>query len=370
MSIENGMPRQETARTRAYKAYLDVITNISRGVGSEDELKEWADKNAAVLELKDLRPNDVHVDEVLTNLSVMYANEEFIGERIMPTIFTGGSLSAKYFKYTKRGRFAYPDDSMDTRTDPNEISEGRTQSTIALSIRSLKETVDQYTLQNQSAPLNELVDATQNVLYALSFKKEVRVATVCTTAATFGSNTVAIAAGDRWDTATGGDPGAVVDAAQKALFRGNSPSITVGVASLDVYNALKRNPRILDMFKFGNAKTADLGAKFATPQMLAEFFELDEFLVGRARKDTANENATESYGRIWPDVFGIFRVASNPTVRSATWGFSFQDKPIQSDLMFVQEKGAKGAYVARSSFADVQQTIATDTAYLVTSPIG
>ncbi|HWA29125.1 MAG TPA: major capsid protein [Lacunisphaera sp.] len=364
---DNAAPRQETAQTKAYKAFLGHVRNIAKGIGTEDELKEWADRNAEVLALKDLRPNDVHQDEVMTNLSVMYANEQFIGDRVMPDIMTNGSMSAVYFSYNQRDRFAYPDDSMSTRTDPNELSQGRSKSTVALAIRSLQEVVDQYTLQNQSAPLNELLDAQQNVLYALAFKKEQRIATAATTAGNFGSNTVTLSAGDRWDTASGGDPGAVVDAAQKAMFTGNQATRTVAVASLDVYNALKRNPRILDMFKYGG----EPGNKFATPKMLAEYFEVDEFLVGRARVDTANEGqASATWGRIWPNVLGIYRVAQAPSIRSACFGYTFQDMAVQSDLMFRQEKGAKGAYVARSSFADAQQIIAADTGFLIQSPIG
>ncbi len=321
--------------------------------------------NEEILELKSTRPGEVHQDEVLTNLSVQYANDEFIGERLMPVVSTNGSLSAVYFEYNKRDRFAYPDDDMSDRSDANELNQGRTKRPVALTPRSLREFLDQLTIQNQSAPLNELVDAQQNVLEGMAFRRELRQAAILCNAASYGSNTTALAAGDRWDSTTGGNPGAVVDAAMKAMWRGRGPGKTVGFVSLDVHNALKRHSLILDQFKYNGEKPG-----FATREMLREYFELDEYLVGRARKDTANEGQAASYSRIWSDVFGIVRVATSPSVRNASFGFTFQDLPSQTDLFWEPEKGTKGAYMVRVSHCDAEKVVAADTGFLLTSVIG
>src|ERR1041384_7073858 len=276
----NGMPRQDTDETRAYAAFHRHIANIMRGVCSEEERSEWAAENEVFKDMAmsvraGLSPSSVHVAEVISTMSAMYANDELIGDQLYPVIFgTKGKLTAKYFNYDKRDRLAYPDDTMVDEGDPNELSENRSLSDVALSIRSLRELVGQYAIQNQDAPLNELFDAAQTVLYGLKFRRLLRVITSATTAGNFGSNTVAIAAADRWDTATGGDPGAVIDTAKGAVWSGNGPGLWVGAMSLSVYNALKRHPRILDMFKYGG--NAGVGAKFATLQMLAEYFELDQ----------------------------------------------------------------------------------------------
>jgi hypothetical protein len=366
----NGMPQQSTPESRAYKAYRKHLTNIIRGIGDEDEIREWAERNAHVSEmaqvsLKDLRPSTVHIDEVMTNMSVMYANDELIGDRIMPVIFNSGKLSAIYFAYDRRDRTAYPDDTMSDRGDPAELNQNRTTTTIGLTPRSLKEYLDWYTIQNQSAPLNEIVDVVENVLYGLKFRQELRVITASTTAANFGSNTLAVAAGDRWDSATGGDPGAVVDAAMAATWSGSGPGKWVAQTSLNVHNVLKRHPKILDRFK-----TTGGAPMMATRQMLAEYFEVDEYVVGKARNDTANIGQTASYSRMWPDTFGIYRVSDRPGVRNAAFGYTIQDQPTQQDLQFLLEKSSKGAYQSRASHADVQQVVCSDCAYLVTTPIG
>jgi hypothetical protein len=245
------------------------------------------------------------------------------------------------------------------------LGQNRSIQTVGLTQRSLREFIDQYTLQNQDAPLNELVDLVENVLYGLKFRRELRVISKATTAANFGANTLALAAGDRFDTATGGDPGGVADAAQAAMWSGSGPGRTVAAMSLSVYNVLKRNPRILDTFKYGG--TSPMAAN---RQMLAEFFEVDEVLVGKARNDTANRGQTANYTRMWPDVLGFYRVSTGVTTRNAAFGYTIQDQPTQQDLQFLLEQGAKGKWQGRASHADTQQIVCNDCAYLVTNVLG
>lgn len=364
--LENGMPEQRTEKGRAYDSFVKHVKGVADR-GDERELAEWNERNANVLALKDLRPDTVHVDEVMTSMSVMFANDDFVGDRLMPTVFTNGSLSGVYYEYNQKDRLAYPDDEAIDRADANEIGEGRTKRAYALTARSLREYLDVMTIQNQSAPLNELLDAQANVMNGLEFRKELRTITTCTTAGNFGSNTVSLAASDRWDTSTGGDPGGVVDAATKEVWNGYGPGRKVAVASLSVYNVLKRHPRILDTFKYGIGSE---GPKSANARMLADYFEVDDFVVGRARKDTANEASAASYSRMWPDIFGVFRVSTSPSLRNACWGYTIQDKPTQADLMFLNARGPKGAYMARCSRADQQKVISGFCGYLIQTPIG
>lgn len=362
-AMRNSLPIARTEKGLAYEKLLKSTKALLSGRKAEEDADVMA-ANSEIVELA-TRPGEVHHDEVLTNLSVQYANDEYIGDRLMPVVFTDGALSAVYFEYNKRDRFAYPDDDMSDRTTANELNQGRTKKTVALTARALKEYLDQLTIQNQSAPLNELIDVQQNVLEGMAFRRELRQAAILCSSASYGSNTVALSAGDRWDTPSGGDPGGVVDAAMAAMWRGRGPGKIVGFVSLDVHNVLKRHPRILDQFKYGGERPG-----FATREMLREYFELDEYLVGRARKDTANEGQTASYSRIWSNVFGIVRVATSPSIRNASFGFTFQDMATQTDLLWQPEYGTKGAYMVRVSRADAEKVIAPDTGFLITTPIG
>jgi hypothetical protein len=371
MDFDNRPPKQETEEARAYRAFKSHIkrqlTKSGRpgvDLAADPELAELVETNASLCEIRSMAPGSVHHDEVLQQLAVMYSNDELVGDRLMPTIFTNGALSGIYFTYNKRDKFGFPDDDMTDRSDPNELNQGRSKQAYGLTPRGLSEYLDVLTLNNQSAPLNELMDLQENVQYAMAFKREQRILTAVTTSGNYGGNVTALTGADRWDVGTS-DPGAVVDAAMEATWPGNGPGRKVAVTSLAVHNKLKRHPRILDTFKFA---TGAQGPSFATRQMLAAYFEVDEYLVAAARQDTANEGQTASYSRMMPNSFAVLRVAP-PNPRNASFGFVFQDNPPDSQLFFMPEKGTRGAYKMKVGMCDSEHVVAGDTSLLITDCI-
>jgi hypothetical protein len=316
-----------------------------------------------VLTKSSLQPSDVHLANILKTMSVEYANDDFIGHQIMPEFFTG-KMTGTWYVYDKRRRLAVPDDEVSTDGKRNETSQGRTRSSYTLTIRGLEEFLDQYTIEDQDAPLDEVMDLGLNVLYGLAFREELRIITACTTAGNFGSNTQAIAAGDRITAAGGGDPMAIVDTMKAAVWSGNGPGSWVLTTSLTGYNIIKRHPQVLASL----AGASTRGPAFATQDQLAEFFGVDKFLVGRARKDTANIGQTESYSRMWSDVLLLTRVADTPSRRNAVFGWSLKSTPTASMLNFDPNRGGKGGLVYSASHADQQKIAAADTGYLTTTP--
>lgn len=381
----DNLPVHRTAEGKAYEAYFNQVKKFAnqyeRRMGKQltgkalldpsfqEQMLEMGQLNNDILAMKDVTggPAAVHQDTVLGQLSVMYRNDEFIGRNLMPTIYTGGMLSGVYFTYEKRDRLAYPDDSMRDRTQPNELNQNRGKGTYGLQPRSLIENLDWLIVQNQSAPLNEVLDLTNNVLNGMEFNAELRIATAVQTAGNYGGNTTAISAPDRWDTGTGGDPAAVVDAGKAACWGGSGPGKWVINTSIITHNILKRHPRILDSFKY----SGQLGSGgFVTRQMLAEYFEVDEYIVGAARKDTSNIGQTASYSRIWGNSLAITRVCTTPSLRNAAFGYTLQDNPTLSELFWLPQEGAKGMYRARTSYSDQQLVIAPTSSFLITTPIG
>lgn len=374
------------ARTEKGRAYEEFLEGVRARANDPAHAADYAAVNAELVALRGqpLRgdpgepsggadiiaargiggPGMVHHDQVLQSMSVAFQNDEYIGERLLPVILTGGALGGMYWEYSKRDKLAYPDDEIGDDGTVNELTMSRSKASFSLTPRSLREKLDQFTLQNQAAPLNELMDIQGHVLDGLAFNRELRIATLLSTAGTYSGNTLAVAAGDVW-TNGGGDPGGVVDYARAQVWSGQGPGRWVLAMSLDVYNVLKRHPTILDSFKYTGA-----GAKFATRQMLAEYFEVDEVLVGMARKDTANIAATASYSRIWGNVLILARVAKTPSLRNAALGYVIQDMATQADQWFKQDEGGKGAYVCRATHADQEKVVAPSCGFLVTNPIG
>jgi len=305
----------------------------------------------------------IHTDRALSNLSLQYGNGAYIGERLMPVLDVGdGNLSGVYYSYDKRSRLAYPDDELGARGSPNELSQAVTTGTYSCKWYGYKEYVDGMTIAAQDAPIDALADATQNLNEAIAFRRELRIATVMTTTGNYSGNTAAIAAGVRWDVA-GGDPIGNIQTAKAALWNGRGPSKLVAFCSLNVMNVLMRHQAFLDIFKYNSSGLVPASA-------IANWMGIDEILVSDARKDTANSGATASYSRIWGDVFGLVRVATSPSIRNASFGYTFRAGPPVSAQWQDPTLGPKGGYYGKVAVCEDHKVIAGDTGWLYTTPIG
>lgn len=316
----------------------------------------------AELRAKALTPGVSHNDATIASMSVQYRNEDYIGLRLMPVI-PQMHKSGTYFTYDKRAQLAYPDDALGVRGSPNEITRSRGTGSFTTAPYGYKDFVDNSELQNADAPLDDLADATGGLLEALAFREELRIATIMTTAGNYAGNTTALGSTVRWDD-TGSNPIGDIQAARNALWTGRGPGKVVAFTSLDVWTAMQSNAQLQSLFQY----TKDGLLK---PEQWANYFGIDELLIGAARKDTANEGQTASYSRVWgTDVFGLVRVATTPSIRNASFGFTFRFGGIDTAQVFDPMIGAKGGYWAKASVEETHKVVAGDTGYLITTVRG
>jgi len=340
-----------------------IVARIKAGLASRDpkvRAKILA-QNEAILRCKAVI-GSLHRDATLTSLSIAYSNDAYIGTQLMPVISVP-KLSDAWVTYTKRDRLSGPDDNLGNRSNANEINENRGSDTYSCKGYGLKNFISETDLQNQDAPLDEMVDLTSSVNDVLDLKEEIRIATVLTTAANFGGNTAALAGGDRWDTATS-DPIGDINAAIDSLWSGIGATRTIAYSGVEVYRALQTHPAILDRFK--NVT----GGSVSKAQILSLFPEIDEYVVGRARKDTANEGQTASYSRVWGKQFGIIKVAATPSRRIAAFGFTlrFQGERTTTEW-YDPTVGTRGGYYVRVAMEEDHKVTAADTGYLYTTVV-
>jgi hypothetical protein len=346
--------------------YHNFITATRSALASPDPKHKASLKgvNDALYRLKEVTPNQVQDNRFLSNVSLQYKNDEYIGELLMPPVPVG-QLAGQYPTYDKRSRLAAPDDSMAGRSTANEISDSRGTDTYSCKPYALSNHVDVLTLRNQVAPLDEMVDLTEATAELIAYRREKRIATAMTASGNYAaSNTTTIAAGSRWDSAGGGNPVKVIQDAVAALWSGRGTAQTIGWCSLDVWNVLSRHPQILDLFKYGGTAPG-----LATPDMVAKFFGLDGMLVSRAREDTANSGQTAAYSRIWGKYFGVARVARNASLRNASFGYTMRFGNVDTRVWFDPKISTLGGYYAQVSTHEDHKILANDTGYLVVSPV-
>jgi hypothetical protein len=373
--LQPRLPIQRTVRGIEYERFIRSVRQQLRSMtaadretakrANDDLLRGLAHPQhsaAASAMERVITPGAVHVDQVLSNMSVMYSNDEYIGERLMPAVPVA-KRSGKFAVYNKRDRFAFPDDLIGYRSSPNELEAGRTFDNYSVADYGYKNYLDYETTQNQDAPLNEMVDVVEAINEGIAFRREKRILAIVATSANYSGNTAA--AGSVWSGTTGGSLIADILAAVSALWSGPTPTRKVGFCSLAVWNTgIANNPAIRELFKY-----TENG--LATTTQVARFFGLDDILVSRAREDTANSGQTAAYARMLTgNVFGVLAVADNPSVRSLHFGSTFRE----NDDPFTTEWpdpgiGKRGGIWSRVSVSEDHKIVAPDAGFLITSVV-
>jgi len=349
----SGMSEED--RKKATKANQDFIKGLSsprHGASYQSELEGSVQRAVT--------PTSVHVDTLLATMSVMYANDEYIGERLMPAVPVS-KRSDKYSVYPKRERLAFPDDAIGFRARSNELDASRSTDNYSVSDYGLANFLDLETVQNQDAPLNEMMDVVEQVNEGIAFKREARIMAIVTASGNYAGNTAG--ATTNWTDATGGTIIEDILAADAALWKGMGPTRKIGFTTLSVYNtAIANNPKLSDRIKY-------TAGGLTTIQQVANFFGLDDLLITRSRQDTANSGQTASYSRlVTSEVFGILHVAQRPTLRSAHFGSTFR---MQGDPFTTQWTdpgiGKRGGIWNRVAVSEDHKVVAGDAGFLITS---
>lgn len=359
MSMVSGDLSAQDA-VRLQRTHEGVRYEKMRGkLASDLREKEFrARRDAEVWSIKGVAPGSVHSNTFLSNVSLQYANDEFIGERLMPVVPVT-KRSDSWPTYPKRERLAGPDDLMGERSEANELNETRGSDNYSVSDYALKNFVAGTTIENQDGAFNEMADLTEALLDVLALKREKRIATVLTTAANFSGNTVTLAGADQWNSAGGGDPIKQMQDAHAACWHGRGPGDFWGYASLDVWNVIARHAATRDLFKY-------VTSGLVTPTMVAAEVGLAGILIGAAREDTANSGQTAAYSRIWGKHFGIVRVARRPTLRNAAFGYTVRlaGDPV-TNQWYDPAKGKAGGYYSQVGFSEQHKVAAGDTGYFI-----
>jgi len=314
--------------------------------------------------VKGVSYGEVHSDQFLSNLSQGYANDSYIGERLILAVPVQ-KRTDKYAIYPQREMFEAPSDVLTSdRARANEISSTRTSASYELKDYGLENFVSNETLENQDLPFNERADLTMELAEHMARKREVRDAELLTTAGNYGSgNTTTLSGSNQWNSSTGGNPIKNIQDAKAALFNGPGATDVWGFTSLDVFNCLARHPLLLDVHKY-------TAGGLLTPEAIARYLGLAGILIGEARKQTANEGQTASYSRIWGNHFGVIRVARAPSKRTAAFAARFrkQSDPVVTEW-FEATAGKSGGYYIKNAVSEDAKIVASFGGYLISDAI-
>ena len=301
----------------------------------------------------------LHIDAVLSNLSIQYINEQLIWPFLMPQIKVG-KRSDKYYQYNKADTYKIPNDQIGPTAMPNEHTWGLSNENYSVVDHALGDWLAQEAIDNSDNPLQPEIDTNDFLNLWLELAQEQRVANKVFAAATYPSgNKVQLSGNDQWGGSTDDPIDDITEAIEACFVRANT--LVFGQA---VWKKFRKLSEILDAVK-GTSRYQGSPGGLATAPEVAGLFEVDRVLVGRARYNSAKEGQTPSYARLWGKHCAALYVAPSPGAKSITFGLTISEMLKQTQRDFDKKRGIKGAHYFKVAWNSDEKIIASDVGYLI-----
>ena len=267
--------------------------------------------------------NSVHVDAILTNISVAYLQkaENFIADKVFPVVPVD-KKSDKYFVYTKNDWFR---DEAQRRADGTESAGSGynlTTGTYSADVFAFHKDVGDQTVANADAPLNPLREATEFVTNRMLLRKELQFVSDFFTTGVWGSDVDGVSgtpsSGEtkQWSDYTSSDPINDIEEAKSDVLSTTGLEPNTLVLGYEVFRQLKNHPDLVDRIKYTSSQTI-------TEDMLARMFDIDRVLVAKAVRATNKEGVADAYGFAYGKAALLAHVAPSPGLLTPSAGYTF-----------------------------------------------
>ena len=257
--------------------------------------------------------SDVHVDAILTGISVAYMQEadHFVAGKVFPSVPVS-KQSDKFFTYTQADFFR---DEVQYRADGTESAGsgyGLSTDSYSANVWALHKDIGAQTRANADAPLNMDQDATRFLAQQMLIRQERDWATNY-----FGTGI--------WDTdttpstlwsASGSDPIGDVQAGINTMLTNTGYRPNVGVCSYAVFSILKNHADIVERYKYTTSESM-------TTDLIARVLGLDELHVMGSIVNSADEGAAASYAQIGDKDMLLAYVPASAGLMQPSAGYNF-----------------------------------------------
>lgn len=262
--------------------------------------------------------SQVHVDAVLTNIAVKYAqaSDEFIADKIFPNVPVS-KQSDKYFKFSAD---AFVRAQAERRSGAEESAGGGyTVSTdnYYCDQFSFHKDVPRDIAANTDAPLDAFRDATDFVTRAMLIKREADFVSTYFAASVWGTDRT-LSGTEQWSDYDDSTPIEDIKTAKRTIQKAALVKPNTLVLGVEVYDKLIDHPDIIDKMKYTAIPTPK-----ATTTMLAQLFDVDRVLVGESVASTSVEGQTLTKGFQWGKKALLLYAAPRPSLMGVSGGYTF-----------------------------------------------
>ena len=309
----------------------------------------------------------VHIDQALTSLSVMYRNEAYVADLVFPKVPVA-KRSDKYFQYRKEdflssSRFigGAPASLRRPGTEAAEVDYAlSTASYFAEEYAYRGMVTDAETAAAENA-LQPDADETLFLTEKLLLDNEVSVANLAGNRANFPAGSKLALTGGATGTSwvqyasENSQPFLNIKDAKLAVIRNVAREANAMLLSVDAARTLADHPLLKDLVKYANEDALTMSG---LPKVVRGL----EIIEGTAQKNIAAEGAAYSGGNVWRADDGtamalIFYRNTNPSLRSISMGYTFEAPDDSSGVRGVavrrwREETRKGTMIEVSFMRD------------------
>lgn len=288
----------------------------------------------------------VVVPIALQNLTIQYKPENLIGESVFP-IVPVPAPQTKILKYSKANMFRLEDGELDRaegsltkRMEFDIATQNIAPSQISIENGVTDELLDIAAMPGQ-LPMQPLIDSVQHIVTKIDLYKEWLIARKAIYGQTWADGTlggVTVTGGNGFWAKTDSTNTMISDifAAKKAILNASGKLPNCLVLDHDTYTATQFNPAIMDKIKYTQTGVT-------TAELLAQLFQIDEVIIGRAiytdaPKNAKETNATFTGKAVWNpsnkgNAFLFYKAA--PGLRTVSAGFQFR-LPYMGSMRFIR----------------------------------
>jgi hypothetical protein len=267
-----------------------------------------------------LTPSQVHIDQPLTNLTIAYvqSQENFIADKVFPVVGVQ-KQSDKYYIYDRANMNRTGDvKALAPRTEVNRIGQAISNDSYYADVYGLGMDFDQQTLANEDAALDIRSSGATTLVNRLMIHREEQFADTFFAASVWGTDNTP---SNLWSDYTNSTPiKNVTDARRTMQLKSGGFKPNTMVVGKEVRDVLINHPDILARLNGGATVT---NTALITNAKLAEIFEVENFYVMEAVKNTSVEGVAESNAFIGGKHALLAHVAPNAGLMTPMAGATF-----------------------------------------------
>jgi hypothetical protein len=303
------------------------------------------------------QPSDVHVDGLLTNVAVEYKNQAMIGRLLFPKC----PVTKSSDKYAVFGTEEFNIEANNLRApgDPSQEVDF-TLSTDSFSCKAHAEKIPlpDETVKMADNPINPRVRFTNKLMRKMLLDEEYALAAQVQSG-TYMTQNVTLAGVNQWSDKVNSDPEANVDTAKAAILLGTSMDANTIAMGYQVWQQLKAHPDLKDVIKYSQKG-------ILTQELVAEFFGVDQVIVGKCLYNTAKEGQTRSLSYVWGKNLIVAYVEPNPSPDNPTLGYTFMD--IDHEVTVWRDEDRKSTMI-RCEYSAHQKIVDAKAGYLIINAV-